>query len=190
MKRHSFSTSAFIVTALALFALVTPAVARADHSWYAGAGAGFINDFDCCRVHGRVQGEIGWHFSGNDTGFFLEADAIGTFGNDYWMFTGGVRLGGDIEVHHDAHFHLLLRPSGLLGLGARDYSGDGRYGPIGNVTIAPAFDLRFILADGLIALWVRPVSFDFMIWWDHNSPANGNDVSVLYQLLGGVDFQF
>lgn len=189
--RRSLSNAALAVTTLslaALAALAGPSVARADHSWYAGAGAGFYNDLDCCHVHGRAQGEIGWHFGGDQTGFFLELDAIGTFGPDYWMFTGGVRLGGDIEVHHDAHFTLLLRPSGLIGFGARDYDGDG-HGPFGQLTIQPAFDARFVLADGFIVIWVRPVSFDFMIWWDRG-PRNDWYPSAAYQALGGVDFQF
>ena len=182
-----------VLTAFALFSLAlgasfaAPSTARADRSWYVGFGAGFYNDFDCCRIHGRVQGEIGWHFDHDMTGFFLELDAIGTFGPDYWMFTGGLRLGGDIQVHRDRHFRLLLRPSGMIGLGARDYDGDMR-GPYGQVTLQPAFDIRFVVADGLLAFWLRPLAFDFMFWWDSDPARNWG--SVAYQLLGGLDFQF
>ncbi len=186
MQRTSITALAFLTLALA--SLSAPSTARADHSWYVGGGAGLYNDLDCCHIHGRLQGEIGWHFSGNDTGFFLELDAIATLGPDYWMFTAGVRLGGDIEVHHDTHFAVLLRPSGLIGFGARDFDGDG-HGPFGQLVIQPAFDVRFVIADELIALWVRPVAFDFIVWWDHN-PMHDWYASAAYQLLGGIDFQF
>jgi hypothetical protein len=186
---HRSIGSLALAAGLALAALAAaPAPARADHSWYVGFGGGFYNDLDCCHVHGRVQGEIGWHFGGDDTGFFLELDAIPTFGPDYWMFTGGLRLGGDIEVHRDHHFRLLLRPSGMIGFGARDFDGDG-HGPFGHLVIQPAFDLRFVVADGLIAIWARPVAFDFLIWWDHN-PAHDWYGSAAYQAMAGIDFQF
>lgn len=192
-KQHSSLSSLSLGLVLVLVvvgALALPSTARADRSWYVGFGAGPYNDFYCCRLHGRIQGEIGWHFSGDDTGFFLEADAIATVGPDYWMFTGGLRLGGDIQVHHDPHFHVLLRPNGLVGLGARDYDGDGKYGPIGHFLLQPAFDVRLVLADGLIAIWVRPVAFDFLFWFDHNSPVHGADFTWSYQAMGGIDFQF
>ena len=180
-----------VLPALALVALAPTSTARADHSWYAGAGAGFHNDFDCCHIHGRVQGEIGWHFGGDQTGFFLEVDGIFTFGPEYWGFLGGARLGGDISVHHDAHFDVLLRPNGLVGFGARDFDRDG-IGPYGMLTLQPAVDVRFVLADGFIALWLRPISFDFHFWWENIDRAHPRDwyVSAAYQLLGGIDFQF
>jgi len=187
-RTASLSASLAVASLVLLGTLASTSVARADHSWYAGAGAGFYNDLDCCSIHGRVQGEIGWHFSGDMTGFFLEIDVMGTFGRHYWMFTSGVRLGGDIEVYHDAHFHLLLRPSGFIGFAVRDYDGDG-WGPWGGIVIQPAFDARFVLADGLIALWLRPVAFDFLIWWDTNDRHDWYG-SAAYQLLGGIDFQF
>src|SRR6476620_5869388 len=137
MNRISVLFAAALLATLAAFA--APATARADRSFYVGFGGGCYNDFDCCHIHGRVQGEVGWHFSGDMTGFFLELDAIGTFGPDYWMFIAGLRLGGDIEVHRDRHFRLLLRPSGMIGVGARDFDGDGR-GAYGLLVIQPAFD--------------------------------------------------
>lgn len=176
-----------LVFGLALAALA-PTTARADHTMYAGFGAGPYFDVDCCAVHGRVQGEIGWHFGGDDTGFLLELDALANFGRDYWMFVGGLRLGGDIEVHRDRHFQLLVRPSGLVGLGARDYNDPP--GPYGLFVLQPAFDLRFVVADGLLAFWVRPVAFDILFFWDRNDHPRDVYVSAAYQLMGGLDFQF
>jgi hypothetical protein len=189
MQRASISLALGLV---ALVALAAPSTARADRSFYVGFGAGFYNDFDCCHIHGRVQGDIGWHFDGRDTGFFLEIDPIITFGPDYFMFTGGLRLGGDIQVHHDRHFDLLLRPSGLVGIGVRAYGyhpfGDTR-DTFGNFTLQPAFDVRFVLADGLIALWARPLAFDLMFWWDRAGDKSFA-FSAAYQFLAGIDFQF
>jgi len=175
-----------LVLAALTLASLAPSVARADHALYGGFGGGFVNDFDCCAVHGRIQGEFGIHFDHEDYGFVLAFEAWGTFGPQYDAFTGGARLGYDINVHADRHFQLLLRPSGFIGIGARDVPGPDHW--FGNVTLQPAFDARFVFANRLIALWVRPLAFDLMIWWD---PVFGRDsFSAAYQFMGGIDFQF
>lgn len=174
---------------VALFLLAAPSAALADRDrpLYAGFGGGLFLDLDCCEVHGRVSGEFGWHFDREDTGFVMAVEAHATFGPQYWMFYGGLRLGGDIEVTGTHRWGILLRPSGLFGIGARDW--DGPNNTTGLFILQPAFDIRFVFADRVIAFWVRPVSFDFMIhfrtagrgdwWW---SPA--------YVAMAGLDFQF
>jgi len=56
-------------------AMLTPSTARADRfrPVYVGFGAGPYFDFDCCQVHGRVSGELGWHFGSDDTGFVMRS---------------------------------------------------------------------------------------------------------------------
>jgi hypothetical protein len=174
----------FVALALTAFA---PSIARADHALYAGVGAGFVDDFagwnNCCAVHGHIQGEFGIHFDHEDTGFVLAFEGWGTFGPDYAGFTGGARFGYDIEVHTDHSFQLILRPSGFVGFGLRDWAHDNR-GPFGDLTLQPAFEGRFVFANRLIALWLRPIAFDIMYWWE---PGWFN---VGYQFVGGIDFQF
>lgn len=170
--------------------LLAPLGAKADRSMYAGFGAGPYDYFDCCRIHGRLQGEFGLHFSGDDTGFVLAFEGSTTFGDDYFMFMGGVRLGGDIEVYGRRDFGIMLRPSGLLGLAWHDLNGPNN--DWAAFVLQPAFDVRFAFADRFIALWVRPVAFDMYFYWDRYDPGHRRDwyFAAAYQFLIGVDFQF
>lgn len=187
------NTTRFLaVLVLSLATLLTPTTASAhDRPLYAGFGGGPYFLFGCCQVHGRVQGEFGIHFSRDDTGFFLAFEAVSTFGDDrsddFFMFFGGVRLGGDIEVHGNHEYGILLRPSGLVGFGWHDRY---RYNDWGFFVVQPAFDLRFVFAHRVLALWLRPVAFDFLFFWDR--PGDGRDWSldVGYHGMIGMDFQF
>jgi hypothetical protein len=181
----AFSALAAIVVAV----LALPSRASADRfrPIYFGFGGGLHADLDCCEIHGRAQAELGWHFGGEDTGFVMAVEAIGTFGPQYWMFLGGLRLGGDIEVHGNRRFGIILRPSGLFGVGARDF--DDRTGLHGFLVLQPAFDIRFAVADRAIVLWLRPVAFDIRFHWYR--PGGGDwYTSAAYQALAGIDFQF
>src|SRR5262245_58483417 len=87
---------------------------------YAGGGVGpaaiFIHEFGgCCDAHFRTEGEIGWHPSGEDTGFFLAGNVTLMAGRNWFAFYPAIRLGGDIEVFHNSDVAVLLTPSGLAG---------------------------------------------------------------------------
>lgn len=189
MDRTNLSGS-LAVLALASAVLVAPLPARADRDrpLYAGFGGGIFLDLDCCEVHGRVSGAFGWHFDREDTGFVMAVEAQATFGPNYWMLYGGLRLGGDIEVTGNYRWGILLRPSGLFGVGVRDF--DGPDNASGVFVFSPAFDIRFVFADRVIAFWLRPVSFDFVVHWD-NRPSRGDWWwSPAYVAMAGLDFQF
>lgn len=188
--RKPSNASSFVIAAVVLGALLVPGAAEAqrDRPIYAGFGGGPVVDFDCCAVHGRVGGEFGWHFGRDDRGFVMAVEAWTTFGPDYFSFLGGLRLGGDIEVHGNYHWGILLRPSGLVGAGFRDFSADGR-GLLGHFTIQPAFDVRIAFADRAVVFWIRPAAFDITFYWrdryDRDWYAYG-----AYMAMGGFDFQF
>jgi hypothetical protein len=168
-----------------------PAEARRDRPMYAGFAGGPSFYFDCCRVHGRVQGEIGFHFTGEDTGFFLAIEAVPTFNddNDFFMFFGGVRLGGDIELYGTRHGAVLLRPSVLFGFGALDFPGPANTHAF--AVFQPALDLRFPFAERAVAFWIRPPAFEFYVFIDRYFPGT-RDIwwSVGMHFMLGFDFQF
>ncbi len=172
-----------------LLVLAMPSAASANRfrPIYVGFGGGLYADLECCEMHGRVQGEFGWHFGGDDTGFMMAIEVSATLGPQYWMFMGGLRLGGDIEVHGDRHFGILLRPSGLFGVAARDFNGAPH--PFGYLVLQPAFDIRFAVAERVVVFWLRPVAFDILFQWDRPGPDPWH-ASAAYQAMAGIDFQF
>lgn len=179
--------AALVLAATTLFA---PSGAEAhDRPMYAGFGGGPYVYLDCCRVHGRLQGEFGIHFSPDDRGFFIAFEALPTFGDDFFMFLGGVRLGGDIEVYGRHDYGILLRPSVLVGFGWHDYHAPSN-GDWGVFVVQPAFDARFVFAHRVLALWIRPVAFDFLFYWDRRWSGRDWDFAAGYQFLIGMDFQF
>lgn len=180
--------AALVISIATLFAS-TGAEAQRRHL-YAGLGGGPYDYFDCCRIHGRLVGEFGIHFSNDDRGFFLAFEAATTFGDDYFLFLTGVRLGGDIEIWGRRDYGIMLRPSGLIGFAWHDFNGPSN--DFGAVVLQPAFDFRFVFAERLIALWVRPVAFDLLFYWDRRDPFHDRDwyFAAGYQFLLGIDFQF
>lgn len=189
-KDFSGARAATLLVGIAIaLAALTPSSAEAQRRpFYAGFGLGPYAFVDCpaCRVHFRVQGEFGWHPSGDDTGFFLAVEAIPTFGDDFFMFMGGLRLGGDIEVYRNRNIGVLLRPSGLFGFGFRDWVGSPRR--YGFFVLQPAFDLRLALASRVIQLWIRPVAFDFFFHPDYDARGFYFDAGYVFQV--GLDFAF
>ena len=191
MTKRSLRLLALAVPLYAAFALAPPtASATRDRPLYAGFGGGpFLFFSSCCfgEVHGVVTGEFGWHFNHEDTGFVMAVEAHTLLGPQYLGFFGGLRLGGDIEVHGTHEAGILLRPSGMFGVGLLDYQGPGN--TFGMLVFEPAFDVRFVFADRLLAFWLRPVAFDILLQWD--TPSRGAwSVGAAYQALAGFDFQF
>lgn len=190
--RMHHRTLSLLVASLAfvsLLALAPTAQAQRDRPLYAGFGGGAFLDFDCCAIHGRITGEFGWHFGREDTGFVMAIEAATNLGPDYFSFLGGLRLGGDIEVHGNQRFGIMLRPSGLVGVALRDYANDGREGIYGSFVVQPAFDIRFAVADRAVVFWLRPVAIDIQFYWADRA---GRDwyARGAYQALAGIDFQF
>ncbi len=182
--------SLLLVTA-ALFTLSfmpCRAAADRDRPLYAGFGGGPYFDLDWGNVHGRVSGEFGWHFGREDTGFVMAVEVATNFGPDYFMFLGGLRLGGDIEVHGNHRYGIILRPSGLVGAAFRDNNYDGGRNWYGVFVVQPAFDIRFAVADRALVIWLRPVAFDIFFDWDR--PGRAWAASAAYHAMIGLDFQF
>jgi hypothetical protein len=183
--------------ALCLFGFVlslAPA-ARADAGgpWYVGAGVGPTIYLGCCNTHFRGEGEIGYHFSGHDTGFFLGANLTTSGGNDFVQFHGGIRLGGDIEIHSSHDIAVLITPSGMAGAGFIDYGGGfyrdrGWNHSYGYFVLQPSLALSLVLVERLLHVWVRPVAFDFMFFPNHFD--NNFGVDAIYSFMAGVWFTF
>lgn len=185
--RAALSGAALLLAALAAFA---PSRAEARGPMYAGFGLGphWYLDCDGCRAHFRPQFEFGIHFSRNDTGFFIAFEAVPTFGDDYIMFFGGVRLGGDIEVWGNRDIAFILRPSGLFGGGYTEFYGRPDV-DWGFFVLQPAFDLRLAVADRLMHIWLRPVGFD--LYFIPERPGDHRfEFDAGYAFMAGLDFNF
>ncbi|AKF08571.1 hypothetical protein DB32_005720 [Sandaracinus amylolyticus] len=192
---HAVVSRAGLIVAGLLFAaalFVAPSRAEARGPLYAGFGLGpyvlvahdYADAFD--DAHFRTSFEFGIHFSRDDTGFFIAFEAVPTFGDWYVMFFGGMRLGGDIEVYANRDIGVIVRPSGLIGGGIWDP--DGRDNDLAYLVLQPAFDLRLALADRLMHLWIRPVSFDLLFypdWYDGDFHFDAG-----YSFMAGLDFNF
>lgn len=188
-------------TALALFAstfvLMFAHGARADAGgpWFAGAGVGPSVHIACCDTHFRVEGEFGYHVGGHDTGFFLAGNITTSAGGHFLQFQGGLRLGGDIEVHSNNDFAILITPSGLLGGGVLDFNrgywrdrGFDYDRGYGYFLFQPAVAVSVALVERLLHVWVRPVAFDLLFVPNHYDNRFGLD--AVYSFMAGVFFTF
>lgn len=189
--RKTVFVSLWVAIAVASASAVPAPVEAQRRPLYAGFGIGphaFVSDHwrGCCDANFRASGELGWHPSGDDSGFFLAGEAIFTAGDSLVMFLPGLRLGGDIEVHHRGEITVFLRPSGLFSAGFWDVSSQGM---LGVIVLQPAFDVRVALADHLLQLWVRPVSFDLMFFPDWYGADDFRFVAA-YTPMVGLDFAF
>lgn len=186
--RATLSGAILLLAALAAFA---PSRAEARGPFFAGFGLGpyalIQHEYsDCCRTHFRPQFEFGIHFSRNDTGFFIAFEAVPTFGDDFVMFFGGIRLGGDIEVWANRDVGVIVRPSGLFGGGIWDFRGPRN--ELGMLVLQPAFDFRLAVANRLMHIWIRPIAFDLLFfpdWYDGRFQFDAG-----YNFMAGLDFNF
>jgi hypothetical protein len=135
----------------------------------------------------QLEEHIGYRIFGFDLADRLDAalwvgagfgQAFGDFNSVLLSFDG--RFGADFEIWDGGDMQLLATP--FVGLGGGVVIFDG---PFGN-TSDGAFHMQFaaqaelVLADGLIGIFLRPLSFDFFIW---------NDTWTSYQLLTGVNIR-
>ncbi|MCC6874617.1 MAG: hypothetical protein IT378_09960 [Sandaracinaceae bacterium] len=100
---------------------------------------------------------------------------------DYVRLTWAVRLGFAIQVFHHSDFEILVTP--LMQLG-----GTGFFPPNGNA--GGAFNWmfgvqgEFVLFDGLLGLFFRPLAFDLN--FGERFGFGGFDVLAYYELMTGV----
>lgn len=187
--RNILLVSALVIGAFAV--LPSGSSAQARRPLYFSVGAGPYAYFGCCDIHGRIEGEFGWHPSGQDQGFFLAANASLTIAGpqEYFAFFGGIRLGGDISVYDSRDIAVFLRPSGLFGAGFWDF--DGPNNTYGFFVLQPAFDIKIAFGDQFFQLWFRPIGLDFYFWPEYvHDPRRGFDWSLGYMALGGIQLAF
>lgn len=191
---HHMTRTSLALLALGFVLSLAPS-ARADAGgpWYAGVGVGPSVYVGCCDTHFRAEGELGYHFGGHDTGFFLAGNVTTSAGRDFLQFQGGLRLGGDIEVHSTHDFAVLITPSGFVGGGVMDYDGGywrslGYDHAYGYFVLQPAVAVSFALVERLLHVWVRPVAFDLMFFPSHFD--RGFEIDAMYSFLAGVFFTF
>lgn len=134
-----------------------------------------------------LEENFGYRFFGFTLGDSLEAAiwaglSFGqSFGDGFFVLQFDARGGLDLEVFDNGSLQLLVTPSLALG------------GAVIGVTAGPfnstsgAFDLQIsaqaelVLLDGLLGIFLRPLSFEFFIY---------DGTGVNYEVLAGVNFRF
>ncbi len=155
-----------------------------ERPFYVSAGAGVSIGLDAgTRAKLELVQEIGYHFLpiGEHPGVFGALTLAQAF-IEYSILQFGVRVGIDFALASTSSFTILVSPSAASGLGLYVIPSS----VIGTETrgyfdIQLAGDVKLSFGDGQIAVWLRPVSFDFFI--------NGL-VLTRYDVLGGVQVSF
>lgn len=158
--------------------------------FFVGGGVGVTVGLSGYGAAFSIEEDVGYRFFGFEMGGGLDGavwaglsfgQAFGGSGFVLLQFDG--RGGADFEVWDGGEMQLLVTPSIALG-GAAIFVDfvDG----LGNRTTSTtgAFDFQvsaqgeLVLADGLLGVWLRPLSFEILI---HSG------VGAQYELLGGVN---
>lgn len=160
-----------------------------DRPLFFGAGLGIRAGLQSGGwVSFQLEEHFGYRFFGFDLADRLDAalwaglglgQAFGDFGSVLLNFDG--RFGADFEVWDGGDLQLIATPFIGLGGGVVIISPGG----LGTTTDG-AFHMQFaaqaelVLVDGLLGIFLRPLSFDFYVW---------NNTWSSYQLLTGVNIR-
>jgi hypothetical protein len=138
-----------------------------------------------------AEEDIGFRFFGfnlggaNDGAIFAGLSFGQAGGSNFVGLQFDVRGGVDFEVWDGGDMQLLVTPSITLGGGVFIVSFTDAFGN-NNTSTNGAFDFGFatqgelVMLDGLLGLWLRPLSFELYI---------NSGVGALYELLAGVMFR-
>lgn len=177
-----------VIATLALTALA-PGSASAQGGFYLGAGLGPAARIDDWPTQFRLEQELGYYFDGRPEGFFLGFTPSQSFSDHFWILTFAPRAGYMFGLFRGDGFAFQLGPTGTVGLGVAGCYGDSECDADAYFHFSVALMLRLLLADETVALYVRPLEFEFAFgdgvdggrdrWDDH---------AVRYVLAGGVQF--
>lgn len=172
-----------VAAVLASVALLAPNEASADP--YIGIGIGPTLSLDHWPHQVRVEQEIGYSFGGR-SGFFLSFAPSQSWGNDFWLLTFPLGIGGLFDVVTNRNFVFQLGPMGTVGFALSNHFDDGR-------DLDPWFHfgfnfmLRFLVANNRLGIYVKPIGLEFGVGDSHRGHGSFDG---RYYLAGGIHFYF
>lgn len=142
-----------------------------------GVGVGPAVRLDDWPTQFRFEFDVGYYFENRPEGFFLAFSPAASFAENFYVFTFPLRLGYMFTIYRGRDVSFQLGPTGTLGLavtGLIDPSTD----PVAWFHFSLAFGARVLLADDTVAIYLRPLDFEFAF-------TDGAD-AIRYLLVGGV----
>jgi len=158
--------------------------AAAAQSAYVGVGAGPAVRMDDWPTQGRVEQEIGVFFNRRPTGFYLGFAPSQSWGNDWWILTFPLRLGGLAQIYESRDLTFALGGTGTVGFALSDQF-DTRDDPDPWFHFSFAFILRLMFGSNF-AIYLRPVGFEFAFG---DTGRFGNE-AIRYVAAGGIQYFF
>jgi len=172
---------------LALVAVLCAAIpsTAAAQSVYVGAGVGPAVNMDDWPNQVRIELEIGAYFGGGPRGFFLSFAPAQSWGNDWWVLVFPLRLGAMFDIFRNADVSVQLGPTGAVGLALSDQFNTGDRPDLW-FHFSVAFMLRILLMNDRLAIYLRPVGFEFAIG---DTGRYGNE-AIRYLAGAGINYYF
>lgn len=171
-----------------VFALLVPDRAMAQRV-YLGAGLGPAIRMDDAPNQFRFELEVGAYFDRRPTGFFLAFSPAQSYGAGVGIWTFPLRLGGMFDVYRSNDFTFQLGPTGTVGFALSDRF-DTNGWLHGWFHMSVAFMLRFLLMDEKLAIFVRPVEFEFFVGDAGDDGGRWNHDAIRYVLTAGIHYHF
>lgn len=184
-----------VLIELSVFGLSSPATAQENDpgDMRVGVGAGYSSGFlDQAPSGLKLEEHFDFRLVNTErfdlyAGPTLSQTFAGTqYNGDYFNFQIGARLSADIAIVPANRGGFSLAP--FVGLGLIVW--DGKYFERSTFFHTMlGMELRVIVADGLFAVWARPLSVDFIL-----DGADGTDGTrawdARFDLLAGAEFRF
>jgi len=175
---------ACVLVALLLPSVLSPNIAAADGA-YVGVGLGPAVRMDDWPNQLRVEQEIGVFVSGGTTGFFVSFAPSQSWGNDWWILVFPVRIGGTFDLFRNSNVGIQLGGTGTLGVALSDQF-NNRRDPDPWFHLSFALLGRILLANDRLAIYLRPVGFEFGI----GDGRCCGDEGVRYVAAAGIQYYF
>lgn len=173
-----------IVLAAIVLAAIAPASAAAQGGFYVGAGVGPAVGIDDWPTQLRVEEEIGFYVDEQPSGFFFAFTPSQSFGADYWALTFAARFGYMLDIYRGRDIGFQLGPTVTVpGIGLGSFFDSMRDVDV-YFHFSVALAVRLLLDSGRIAVYVRPVDFEFG-FGDGHLPLSDDSVAR-YVLVAGV----
>jgi len=186
---RTVSISTLALTLLFAFipatSLAQTSTQASERPFHVGGGGGVAIELDRYPTQGAIVEQFGWHFLGTTDGPFIELSLMESFGSDLFTFQATPRVGWDIALVRGPSFGLLLAPSVAAGVVVAAVSvntGFGtRSGSDAAFDVQGAFDVKLLLLDEQLEIFLRPAAVDLFI---------DSEVTARYDVLAGANFRF
>ncbi len=172
----------------ALFAalLIGPGDASAQAGFYVGGGLGPAVRVDDWPTQFRIEEEVGYFIEDRPSGFFLAFAPSQSFASDYWLLTFAPRFGWLFDLYRGRDVGFQLGPTVTIpGIAIGNFFGVDR-DVDAYFHFAVSFAVRLLLDAGHVAVYLRPLEFEFG-FGDGHLPFT-DDSGTRYVLTVGVQY--